>query len=886
MCYRILGFLIPIVFFLIPGRASSANDLVCKPISFLSIPQTVHPPDIDGRLDDPCWKNGVKLDDFVLTAGKPGQPPLNRTHCILLFDATHLYISFECLDTNMSKIKAGTNIWDDSDILYDDRVVVFLDINHDHRSYFELAVNPKGIQFDQSGYYRLHGSRTSYMDPGWNCFWRAKTHVEKDKWTVEIAIDVTSLGIPKIVEGQTWGLNLARVRQPAIVKGDELNEREPGRNAEYSAWAFTQDRLGETISNFYAPLEFGDLVFGSPGLEVNEISFRSALYKAGPLGYPTLYGWNPLELRFGKCTEREVELRLRVEPETLPSWEFAEKIQLSSGRTIKTRYWIPEMLDNKISIEILNPETQKQLFYTSYHELAPPFIEFNLEPLYTRRPSEANPLEYRLLTDEKTRTNSSLALQFKTKNQEKVIASQVISDLTHSDEFSAVFDINQLRSLEGGNYIINCKLYNKADNTVQVEFEQSLTKYDKKLPEEFGAVEGDYSYGGITDHGIRIRYPFAAEFAFWRSASYIPWWDIEQAAMSNEFVECWGDGHQGCCEPMQDRACRYSKVEVIENSSARVVVHWRYALSDAHYNIYKNEWVDEFYTIYADGVGVREINLWPNSSTRHEMFEVLLVKPPGVTTKQIFDKKFATMTNLRGEEYSNGYLSNHGDFYQEFIEKFREFIIEVHFKDRMHPFTVFSLRDKLLPGVTPAHVDVCSRSIGHADRRGHWPASRYQVDGFNTPGLDVPHHGNIGNIQAEVDAGNQPTTWKFLIGVTGEEGHEALEYATSWLYPGAFEILDGNCSYSGYNFSDRAYMIKAEHAIKSCRMKFITDKNEVLNPVFLIDYPDHTVDYLKIDEKEIGRQFFRTGVSADNKIVLHLIKSLQDRQTISIVFNQ
>jgi hypothetical protein len=41
----------------------------------------------------------------------------------------------------------------------------------------------------------------------------------------------------------------------------------------------------------------------------------------------------------------------------------------------------------------------------------------------------------------------------------------------------------------------------------------------------------------------------------------------------------------GCIEHMSDKQSRYSHVRVIENTSAHVVVHWRYALADVKYNI-------------------------------------------------------------------------------------------------------------------------------------------------------------------------------------------------------------------------------------------------------------------------------------------------------------
>ncbi len=50
---------------------------------------------------------------------------------------------------------------------------------------------------------------------------------------------------------------------------------------------------------------------------------------------------------------------------------------------------------------------------------------------------------------------------------------------------------------------------------------------------------------------------------------------------SNEFNETWGtSGGQGCQEPMSDKESYTNHARIIENTDARVVVHWRYPLLD------------------------------------------------------------------------------------------------------------------------------------------------------------------------------------------------------------------------------------------------------------------------------------------------------------------
>ena len=76
------------------------------------------------------------------------------------------------------------------------------------------------------------------------------------------------------------------------------------------------------------------------------------------------------------------------------------------------------------------------------------------------------------------------------------------------------------------------------------------------------------------------------QLVFWRGTSYVPCWVSENGIWYlNEWLETWGSDVASCAEPLMDRICQYSHVRIIENTSARVVIHWRYALNDAFYAI-------------------------------------------------------------------------------------------------------------------------------------------------------------------------------------------------------------------------------------------------------------------------------------------------------------
>jgi len=887
--FAMITLLTVIISILISGSLYGEDAFIRYPIQFVSVPETQTVPVIDGQLDDPCWRDAAVVSDFILTAGKNvKKPATQQTRAFLAYDQTHLYIAFQCFEADIAGMKTTSIMTDDTDMYYDDRVEVFLDVNHDHRSYFELATNSNGVYFDQACYNRLDGSKTCDMDVSKNAFWRVRTQVKEDQWIAEIVIDVTSLGVEILEKGTTFGLNLARVRHPDVVKGDEFFKRDAQGDAEYSAWTYIKDSIRETISNFHQPLHFGDMVLGDHGFKIHEIDIRSTTYFYGPNGYPSHYGKNPVIIKTETPNNktREAVLQLRIEPPTVASWESKEKVIFSTNQSIQSTYFVTEDLENKIIIQLMDPKTGDQLYRTSYIDMAAPFIEFDLEPLYTRKPKQLNPVSFKLLTDDEVLSTHKLVVTFVDQKTDKVFADDEVNDLTSAGGvFSPIFNVKDLRALPGGNYVIDSRLVHKKTGETSARFKQNLTKFDLELPEAFEVTEGDYNYSGITDYGITVKYPSGSKYVFWASASYIPFWDMDQAILTNEFVEAWGGGNQGCCEPMQDRENRYSSIRILENSPARAVIHWRYALNDPHYKIYFNEWVDEYYTIYPDEALIRQVNLWPNTNTVHEMFEVLVAKPAGTRTEQLYDEAFVTLSTLDGKGHSNKYFAQNKGKYQEFLKQSNDFIIETHFKDRPHPFTVFSLTDELMPGVTRKRINAVSKIVGDTDRRGHWPASRYQIDGYNIAGYDMPNHGNIGNIQADIDPRNQPTTWTFLVGADAKDGQKKYLQAKSWLYPGEMQSKTKGVESKGYLFSERAYAIQVNKETNNIKLTLKGNQSVILNPIFLIKNLVKDIKSVELDNQPVESSRWVTGKTRNDEIVLFVTSEMDQGQTITIRLN-
>ena len=70
----------------------------------------------------------------------------------------------------------------------------------------------------------------------------------------------------------------------------------------------------------------------------------------------------------------------------------------------------------------------------------------------------------------------------------------------------------------------------------------------------------------------------------------------------------------GCVEHMSDVQCRSSRVTIIENNDARILVNWRYLQMDVKFRQLDlpnetgfGEWGNEYYYIYPDGVTFRKV---------------------------------------------------------------------------------------------------------------------------------------------------------------------------------------------------------------------------------------------------------------------------------------
>lgn len=144
------------------------------------VPELKTTPKIDGKLDDPCWTNAVRLSDFFIHKDAEGKQTKDTT-VLLGRDDQFLYIAFDCVNPNMRFLDQHGIRYDDQNVFRDDSVEVFITRQGLNR-YFHYALNYANVKADRR--IIIGGGR----DLSWSYPWITATEQTEKGWTAELAI--------------------------------------------------------------------------------------------------------------------------------------------------------------------------------------------------------------------------------------------------------------------------------------------------------------------------------------------------------------------------------------------------------------------------------------------------------------------------------------------------------------------------------------------------------------------------------------------------------------------------------------------------------------------------------------------------------------------------
>ena len=206
--------------------------------------RTSQPPAIDGRLDDPVWRDVTPITAFVQTSPVEGAAATEATEVWLAYDSDKIYVAFYAHYADPGIMRASRAERDEA--RGDDQMSVLFDPFLDQQRAYMFSVNGYGVPGDsivspRGGSSRSRGSvgRSSSGSSGggssssggggsgggpgssgfgirgdssWDALFDVRGGLVDDGWTAEMAIPFKSLRYPSRAPGQPhrWGLQLSR----------------------------------------------------------------------------------------------------------------------------------------------------------------------------------------------------------------------------------------------------------------------------------------------------------------------------------------------------------------------------------------------------------------------------------------------------------------------------------------------------------------------------------------------------------------------------------------------------------------------------------------------------------------------------------------------------
>ncbi len=233
-----------------PGDKGSADDIVTRQAVCR---WAVSPPVLDGKLDDPCWRNAAVIDRF---ASFWTGTPRTGTRAYLLWDDEALYYGATMTDSDVKAFGTSRN-----DTLWDGDVFeMFFKPSTEKPAYCEFQANPRELVFEMAFARRgahpdsfknepVLGNKAVVVVDG-----TLDQPGDKDRgWTVEGRIPWTAFAVAggKPKPGDTWRFAICRYdygpkgTEPILMSSAPLTQPSFHRYEDYGTLGFEGPAAGK-----------------------------------------------------------------------------------------------------------------------------------------------------------------------------------------------------------------------------------------------------------------------------------------------------------------------------------------------------------------------------------------------------------------------------------------------------------------------------------------------------------------------------------------------------------------------------------------------------------------------------------------------------------------
>jgi hypothetical protein len=210
----------------LPASAvAQAGMPASQPVASLranAIPRLPARATIDGRLDDPVWRDAALFTGFTQREPNNGATASERTEVRVFADAEALYVGAWMFDAHAAEIVPGEKVRD-GQLTNSDYFSFILDTYHDRQNGFVFGTTPAGIEYDgqvtregegggvfQQGQTRAQTGAIGGFNLNWDGSWTVATSQDSAGWYAEFRIPFTTLRYGAGAT-QSWGVNFARL---------------------------------------------------------------------------------------------------------------------------------------------------------------------------------------------------------------------------------------------------------------------------------------------------------------------------------------------------------------------------------------------------------------------------------------------------------------------------------------------------------------------------------------------------------------------------------------------------------------------------------------------------------------------------------------------------
>lgn len=386
---------------------------------------------------------------------------------------------------------------------------------------------------------------------------------------------------------------------------------------------------------------------------------------------------------------------------------------------------------------------------------------------------------------------------------------------------------------------------------------------------EFKAETRPFTWAGFPGEALVVSFDSRfcpsegspRQFVFWTESNYVPAWHMNNELLySYEFCETWSYFGKGCYEPMSDRILAYSDVSLLEDNAVRKVVKYHYALVNPDYEAPYEDGsfpeVDEYYTFYPDGTGIREIHYIQNGTPNgnyHELSEPMAISGSSTVPSDHCMSPAFVISNLSGAKYELYPDKGSFDAVKANVPGWGEQIYRARLKNSPDAFCVYP-DSRRYPGTSdlPASIDLDWHDTGY--QMSHFPVDKqkylevrngdYTKSGATWPsqvshtsfiGIEAKHSTDWQSDYRTDEQGRKYRVYMMMFGIVARDDVNSLNASVrSWLSYG--NVVDP----VGVEVSQQPDYGKKEITLRclpgaDVKSFALNPASEIRNPVILLE---------------------------------------------------